>query len=110
NAGLMKSGALDAVPYAYKRHKLPTHTHLYTCDELTGFPGRRFIINEMIPYGKAEVKQHVEGRRMHVTTRNFPLQVEELRKKWKIKDGGNDYTFFTTNAKNEKIVLLCSKI
>jgi len=110
NAAIMKSGAFDAVAYEYKLHKLHKHTHLYTCDELIDFPGRRFIINEMIPYGKSEMKQHVEGRQMNITTRNFPLQVEELRKKWKIKDGGNDYTFFTTNAKNEKIVLLCSKI
>ena len=56
------------------------------------------------------MKQHIEGKKMNVTTRNFPLAVEELRKKWKIKDGGDVYAFFTTNIKNEKIALLCSKV
>jgi hypothetical protein len=47
---------------------------------------------------------------MNITTRNFPLTVEEIRKKFKIADGGAVYAFFTTNLNNEKIVLLCTKI
>lgn len=109
NAAIMKSGAFDAVAYEYKLHKLHKHTHLYTCSDLIDFPGRRFKIDSIIAYSKAEMKQHVEGKRMNVTTRNFPLTVEELRKKWKIKDGGETYAFFSTNLKNEKIVILCSK-
>lgn len=47
---------------------------------------------------------------MNVTTRNFPLKVEEIKKKYKIKDGGTIYAFFTTNIENQKIVLICTKI
>jgi hypothetical protein len=47
---------------------------------------------------------------MNVTTRNFPLKVEEIKKKHKISDGGTIFAFFTTNRNNEKIVLLCEKI
>jgi hypothetical protein len=47
---------------------------------------------------------------MNITTRNFPLAVEEIRKKYKIAEGGNVYTFFTTNINDEKIVLICNKI
>jgi len=110
NAAIMKSGAFDAVAYEYKLHKLHKHTQLYTCDELIDFPGRRFLIKEILPYQKSEMKQHIEAKKMNVTVRNFPMPVDELRKKWKIKDGGERYTFFTTNVKNEKIVLLCAKI
>lgn len=109
NAAIMKSGAFDAVAYDYKLHKLHKHTHLYTCAELIDFPGRKFIIENVVPYGKTEMKQYIGGKKMNITTRNFPLTVEELRKKWKIKDGGDTYAFFSTNLKNEKIVLLCSK-
>jgi predicted transposase YbfD/YdcC len=110
NAAIMKSGAFDAVAVNYKLYKLHQHSHLYTGDEAILFPGRRFIIHEVIPYGKADIKKYVEGKTMNVTTRNFPLSVEELRKKWKIKDGGDTYAFFTTNIKNEKIIVLCAKI
>jgi hypothetical protein len=50
------------------------------------------------------------GTKANVTARNFPENVETLRKKWKISDGGHAYYFFTTNTNNEKIVLLCAKI
>jgi hypothetical protein len=42
--------------------------------------------------------------------RNFPETVETVRKKWKIKDGGDIYCFFTTDEENQKIVLLCKKL
>lgn len=109
NSAIMKSGAFDAVSKQYSLAKLHKHTQLYTSDTLIDFPGRRFVIDEIVPYQKAGMKA-AEGTKMNITVRNFPLAVEELRKKWKIKDGGNTYAFFTTNLENEKIMLLCSKI
>lgn len=108
NAAIMKSGAFDAVAHHYSITKLHRHTQLYTSDELIDFAGRRFVIDQILPYQKAEMKQ-LEGKKMNVTVRNFPLPVEDIRKKWKIKDGGDAYVFFTTNIKNEKVVLVCSK-
>ena len=46
----------------------------------------------------------------NITTRNFPLSVGDIRKKLKIKDGGNIYLFFTTDIDNSKIILVCSKV
>jgi len=109
NSAILKSGAFDDVGNQYKLEKLHRHTQLYTSDNVVDFPGRRFIINTIVPYHKAEMKQHIEGLKMNVTVRNFPLQVSEITKKWKIKDGGDAYAFFTTNANDEKFVLLCSK-
>lgn len=108
NAAIMKSGAFDAVAHHYKIAKLHRHTHLYTSEELIPFEGRSFVIDSVLPYQKTEMKA-LEGKKMNITARNFPLSVEEIRKKWKLKDGGDTYAFFTTNNKNEKIVLLCSK-
>ena len=109
NSAIMKSGAFDAVSKAYSINKLHRHTQLYTSDRLIDFPGRRFIINEIIPYQKAEMKT-IEGKKMNITVRNFPLSVEDIRKKWKLKDGGDIYAFFTTNLQDEKVILLCSKV
>ena len=47
---------------------------------------------------------------MNVATRNFPLKPEDIKKKFKINDGGTVFAFFTTNLENQKIVLLCEKI
>lgn len=109
NSAIMKSGAFDAVSRHYNVAKLHRHSQLYTSDELIDFPGRRFIIDKIIPFQKAAMKE-LEGRKMNITVRNFPVSVEELRKKWKIKDGGEIYSFFTTNIADEKVVLVCSKV
>ena len=49
-------------------------------------------------------------RNANVTTRNFPISVGDIRKKMKLKDGGDIYLFFTTNINDEKTILICSKI
>jgi hypothetical protein len=110
NSAIMKSGAFNAVATQYNLNKLHANTQLYTSDALIDFPGRRFTINAILPYQKAAMKKFIEGKKMNVTARNFPLTVDETKKKWKISDGGDVYCFFTTNMNNEKIVLLCGKI
>ncbi len=110
NAPLLKSGGVDYLCEALHITKLHPHSHLFTHSELVDFPGRRFSINEVIPFKKENLKKHLEGKKINITTRNFPLTVEEIRKKYKIADGGTVYAFFTTNINNEKIVLICTKI
>ncbi|WP_396198884.1 class I SAM-dependent methyltransferase [Flavobacterium sp.] len=110
NAPLLKSGGVDYLCDALQITKLHPHSHLFTYSELIDFPGRRFSINEVIPFKKENLKKQLEGKKMNITTRNFPLTVEEIRKKYKIADGGTVYAFFTTNINNEKIVLICTKI
>ena len=110
NAPLLKSGCSDNLSKTLNVDKLHPHSHLFTNLKLIEFPGRRFMIESVIPFKKEELKKHIEGKKMNITTRNFPLTVEEIRKKYKIAEGGNVFTFFTTNINDEKIVLICNKI
>ncbi len=110
NSAIMKSGAFDAVGSQFNLDKLQQNSHLYTSETLIDFPGRIFKISENIKYGKSEMKQFLQNKKANITTRNFPESVENIRKKWKIADGGNLYCFFTTDLNTNKIVLLCTKI
>jgi len=110
NSAVMKSGGFDNVSSHYTIDKLHQHSHLYTSDQLIAFPGRIFAIENILQYSKASMKEFLENRKFNITTRNFPESVETIRKKWKIKDGGNQYCFFTTDINNNKIVLICTKI
>jgi len=110
NSAIMKSGGFDEVGLFYNLNKLHKHSHLYTSNELFSFPGRIFEITNAFPYNKSEMKNYLVGKQSNITTRNFPDSVDTIRKKWKIKDGGNLYTFFTTDLNNNKIVLICAKI
>ena len=109
NSAIMKSGGFDEISSFYKLKKLHKHSHLYTNSDPIDFPGRVFEIENTIPYHKKEMKLFLEGKQFNVTNRNFPETVESVRKKWKIKEGGNQYCFFTTDKNDNKIVLICKK-
>jgi hypothetical protein len=109
NSAIMKSGGFDEVARFYSLNKLQKHSHLYTSATLISFPGRIFEIENCIPYRKQELKTYLQNKKANITTRNFPDTVENIRKKWNIKDGGTRYCFFTTDENNNKIVLICNK-
>ncbi|QSB28643.1 class I SAM-dependent methyltransferase [Flavobacterium sp. CLA17] len=110
NSAIMKSGGFDEVSAVFGINKLHKHSHLYTSEELIDFPGRAFEIEKSISYNKNDMKTVLFNQQANVTTRNFPDTVENIRKKWKIKNGGNVYCFFTTDKNDHKIVLICRKI
>jgi hypothetical protein len=110
NSAIMKSGGFDKIGINYKLGKVHSHSHLYTSEKRIEFPGRVFEIKKIFPYSKKKMKSNLESTKANITTRNFPDSVEDIRKKWKIKDGGSTYCFFTTDMNNDKIVLICSKI
>ena len=110
NSAIMKSGAFNTVASQFSIDKLHPNSHLYTSDNLIDFPGRIFEIQNTIPYHKTEMKSFLMDKKANITIRNFSETVENIRKKWKIKDGGNLYSFFTTDKNDRKIVLLCSKL
>jgi len=110
NSAIMKSGGFDQVGQFYDLNKLHKHSHLYTSETQKKFPGRIFEIKNCFSYTKTEMKKYLENKKANVTTRNFTDSVESIRKKWKIKEGGDLYCFFTTDVNNNKIVLICAKI
>ncbi|WP_299223389.1 class I SAM-dependent methyltransferase [uncultured Aquimarina sp.] len=108
NAAIMKAGGFFSIAKAYKLEKLHHHSHLYTSDQKIEFPGRSFEVLSVLPYQKQTIKKE-KITKANITTRNFPENVSAIRKKFKIKDGGPTYLFFTTNCNDEKIVLVCNK-
>ncbi|WP_298138286.1 class I SAM-dependent methyltransferase [Flavobacterium sp.] len=110
NSAIMKSGGFTEIGNKFSLKKIQLHSHLYTSNQIVDFPGRIFEIQKIVNYSKSEMKEFLENQKANITVRNFPETVENIRKKWKIKDGGNQYCFFTTDISNNKIVLICTKI
>jgi hypothetical protein len=108
NSAILKAGAFNTVSNKLKVFKLHKHSHLYTSDNLVDFPGRVFKIEKIIPYNKKEFKK-LRITQANITTRNFTESVQSIRKKFNIKDGGDTYLFFTTDIKNNKIIIICTK-
>lgn len=109
NTAILKSGGFSSIGKAFSLHKLHQHSHLYTADHLIDFPGRKFEIISSIAFNKRALK-NLKLDKANITTRNFPESVAAIRKKFKIKDGGDDYLFFTTDLENHKVVIYCKKV
>ena len=110
NAAILKSGGFLEVAKQFKVSKLHQHSHLYTSETIIPFPGRCFEVEKQFEFSKKNMELHLKNEQINVTIRNFPDTVENLRKKYKIKEGGNNYCFFTTDQNEQKIVLICKKI
>lgn len=108
NAAIMKSGGFGSVSKSFGISKLHPNSHLYTADKKINFPGRSFELISIIPYQKQLLKKRGFNK-ANITTRNFPETVSQIRKKLKIKEGGDSYLFFTTDMNNTKMVLNCRK-
>jgi len=110
NAAIMKSGLFTEISTTFGVPKLHEHSHIYTSETLIKeFPGRQFQITEVKSFKDKRLKKRLKNKKANITTRNFPDSVENIRKKYRIQDGGSDYIFFTTNLENEKIVIFCKK-
>ncbi|HMR19553.1 MAG TPA: hypothetical protein PKA53_09670 [Sphingobacterium sp.] len=104
DVSVTKAGAFKSIAKRFNLYKLHIHTHLYTSDTLyTEFPGRIFHIKKVqsIPAFK---KQNTLNK-ANVISKNFPIKVDDIKKKFKIKDGGADFLFFTTDADGIHIVV-----
>lgn len=109
NAAILKSGAFLQVSEKLNIAKLHHNSHLYTSNHLMDFPGRRFEIKHCISYNKKQLLQLIPSKKANIATRNFPETVAQIRKKTGLKDGGNQYLFFTTDFNNKHVVLICVK-
>ena len=109
NSAALKAGGFDSISTQLNLFKLHKHSHLYTSDTLIDFPGRCFKIEHAIPYNKKALKK-LGIKKANITTRNFPETVEQLRKKLHIKDGGENYLFFTTDMEDNNMVLQTQKV
>lgn len=112
NSSILKSGAFNYISELFDIPKLAPNSHLYTSDRLIDkFPGRTFRLIESFAPNKKNINGFVEKYgKANIAIRNYPMSVSELRRVYKIKDGGDLYLFATTLKSNKKIWLLCKKI
>ena len=107
NASIMKTGAFKSISQEFKIEKLGVNTHLYSSDRyIEDFPGRVFKVNTVHEFSSSTYKKIGKTYpKANITTRNFPITVDEFRKKTSIKDGGDIYLFATTLGNDRKIII-----
>ena len=111
NASLMKAGCFGVLSGRYDVRMLSKNSHLFVSQApIEAFPGRSFRIIAISSFNKKELKCHLSGiTKANIATRNFPLSVAELRKRLKLKDGGETYIFATTLSDESHVLMITEK-
>lgn len=112
NASLMKAGCFSVLSKRYGAKMLSKNSHLFVSrDLIAAFPGRSFRIIAVSSFNKKELKRQLSGiTKANIATRNFPLSVAELRKRLKLKDGGETYIFATTLSDESHVLVITEKV
>ena len=112
NVSIMKAGCFALLEQRFKVAQVDKNSHLFVSDsDISDFPGRRFLIEKTTSMNKRELKAALAGiDKANITVRNFPMSVAELRKRLKLKEGGDLYLFATTIAGHQHQLFLCRKI
>lgn len=104
DVAILKGGFFKSLTVTFEIDKIHQHTHLYTSDKLVeNFAGKTFKITKSTPFQNFKASKNLS--KANVVTRNFHLKPEEIKKQFKIKDGGDLYLFFCTDYKEQKVVL-----
>ena len=111
NASLMKAGCFALIAQRYACRQISRDSHLFLSSEpIPSFPGRGFAIRAITTMNKRELKAALGGTgQANVSVRNFPMTADALRKKLKLKDGGDTYIFGTTTADSRHVLIICEK-
>lgn len=128
NASLMKAGCFGALCEQFGLAPIGPNSHLFVqsdkaiksqsneevktpSTEAQPFPGRKFQISAISSMNKRSLQQNLSGmKQANIATRNFPMKPEDLRRRLKLRDGGDTYIFGTTLADSSHVILVCKKV
>ena len=108
NASIMKAGCFGLLCSRLGVQAIAPNSHLFVANnDIPNFPGRRFKLVAATSFNKHDLKTALQGiSKANIAIRNFPLKPEALRKKLKLKDGGEHFLFATTDAQDKHWMLV----
>lgn len=108
NAAIMKAGAFKTVAARYGVKKAGVNTHLYTLDRrIESWPGRVWRI---VKCEESKAKnEELKGRKMNILARNYPMSADEIKKKYKIRDGGEEW-LIATRVADRNIMYMAERV
>ncbi len=109
NASILKAGAFKLMSEKFGLTKMDLNTHLYTSSVIvSNFPGKVFKIECLNPDSK-QLKALLSDGQVNIVSRNYPLTPEEIKKKLRLRDGGQKYLIGFSSSK-KKHLALCARI
>ena len=85
------------------------NTHLYTSSAVVAdFPGKVFRIKCLDP-NPTQLKELLPTGKANVVSRNYPLTPDEIKKKLRLRDGGDMFLIGFSTLK-KKHLAICTKV
>ncbi len=111
NSSIMKAGCFAELAHRYDVSPISANSHLFVSPHfIDNFPGRQFEIVAISSMNKRELRTTFAGiSKANVAVRNFPMTAEQLRQRLRLRDGGENYVFATTEENGQHIIFLCKK-
>lgn len=111
NASIMKAGCFAQLSETYHVAAISNNSHLFVSPVLLSkFPGRKFRITHICTLNKKEIRRALTNiTQANIAVRNFPMGVEDLKKRLKLHDGGTNYIFATTYGEKEHVLIFSKK-
>jgi len=111
DAAIMKAGGFRCFASTYGLYKLHPNTHLYTTSVFpAGIMGRVFEVVQELKLDKKVLKHAFPSGKVNVLVRNHPLKPDMLKKKYGLKDGGEDFLLATTTIDGKTRAYWCRRI
>ena len=114
NASVMKAGCFAELCEQFHLEALAPNSHLFVRvgdDKQEDFPGRKFQISAISSMNKREIREKLGGiAQANIAVRNFPMKPEELRRRLKMREGGDTYIFATTLAGKKHVLIVCKHV
>lgn len=113
NASIIKANLSANYAESLGLKMLAENSHFFIGQNLPiNFMGRTFKISHYSIFSKSYLTSYLKENNItkaNISKRNFPINEAEIAKQFKIKDGGDDYLFFTQNGRGEKLFFHCRK-
>ncbi|MBR6495271.1 MAG: hypothetical protein IKT22_08460, partial [Prevotella sp.] len=105
NSSVMKAGSFAELCDRFRLASLAPNSHLFvkidesSAAKIDDFPGKIFQISAISSMNKRDLRDKFKDiDRANIATRNFPMKPEELRRRLKLREGGDNFIFATTLA------------
>ena len=109
SSAIVKSGLSSAYGKSLELLSLSIHSSYFVSEiKIDEFMGRRFELVKAFAFSKKSLNEYLKINNIikaNVSRSQFPMSPDEIKKQFQIRDGGDEYLFFTTLSNGEKLVL-----
>lgn len=113
SSALVKTGLCLSYGESLELHAISKQSVYYVGDKnMEDFMGRCFEMIGSFAFSKKAFIEYLKQQNIfkaNVSRSQFPISPEEIKKQFKIQDGGEEYLFFTSLDNGEKLFFHCRK-